>query len=79
MLLKDGVGAFFLKGKVRPIGTIVLLIVLLFKNTLLFTRTKSDPVNRRYDPINMVKSPGGQIVRIVVPKCVNFRANNVQQ
>ena len=62
-----------------PIGTLVLLIVLLFKNTMLFTRTKNDTVKWRYDPINMTKLPGGQIVRIVLPKFVILGPNNVQQ
>ena len=30
---------FALKGQVRPIGTLMHLVVLLFKNTMLFTRT----------------------------------------
>ena len=50
----------FAHGQVRPIGTLALFIVFFFKNTMLFTRTQTDPVNRRYwssksDP---VKSAG---------------------
>ena len=66
-----------LKGKVRPIGTLVLLIVLLSQSTLPFTRTKTDPVNRRYDPINMAKSPDGQIVGIIVLLIVLFFKNTM--
>ena len=36
-------------------------------------------MNRRYDPINMAKLPGGQIVGIVVPKCVDLEWNNTPQ
>ena len=37
-----------LKGQVRPNGTLVLLIVLFFKNTMLFTGSQTDVVRRRY-------------------------------
>ena len=67
---------FALKGQVHPIGTVALLIALSYKNTMLFTQTQTDPVNRRYDPICMAKLLGGQNVGIVHPKCVTFRANN---
>ena len=36
------------KGQVRPNGTLVLLIVLFFKNTMLFTGSQTDVVRRRY-------------------------------
>ena len=37
-----------LKGQVRPNGTLMLLIVLFFKNTMLFTGSQTDVVRRRY-------------------------------
>ena len=51
------------KGKVRTIGTLVLLIVLHFKNTLLFTQIETYTVNQRYDPIYMAKLLGGRLLR----------------